>query len=159
MLVYLASPLGFSPEHINYLAKIVATLTSAGHCVLNPWAINWSEDIEACHALTTVAEQKEAFSKLAFKIGHENWLDISRAQCVLAVLDGTEPDSGTVAELGYAAGMGKTVYGLRTDLRDVGDLPHVPINLQVLFFIENSGGQLFRNISHINLKGGDNNAI
>lgn len=39
--------------------------------------------------------------------------------------------------------------GLRTDRRDSGDLPGLPINLQVLYFITSSGGSLFRNINQI----------
>jgi len=68
---------------------------------------------------------------------------------LLAVLDWTEPDSGTVAELRYAAGKGKRCYRLRTDLRDSADLPGLALNLQVLYFITSSGGSLFRSISQI----------
>jgi nucleoside 2-deoxyribosyltransferase len=151
MLIYLASPLGFSPEHAAYLAKITAALTAQGHAVQCPWSYDWTNKINDCFGIDSVVSQYHAFNKLAFEIGHENWLNINRVDYVFAVLDGTEPDSGTVAELGYAAGLGKTVYGLRTDLRNTGDFPGVPINLQVLFFIENSGGQLFRSISEIRI--------
>ena len=68
-----------------------------------------------------------------------------------AVLDGTEPDSGTVSELGFGAGIGKKCFGLRTDFRDSGDLPGLALNLQVLYFIEYSGGRLFRRIEDIEL--------
>jgi nucleoside 2-deoxyribosyltransferase len=62
-----------------------------------------------------------------------------------------EPDSGTVAEVAFAAGLNKKVFGIRTDFRDCGDLPGVALNLQVLFFIENAGGCLYRSVKDITL--------
>jgi glutathione S-transferase len=59
---------------------------------------------------------------------------------VFAVLDGTDVDSGTAAEIGYAAALGCTIVGLRTDFRMAGDNPAAPVNLQVLHFINKSGG-------------------
>ncbi len=56
---------------------------------------------------------------------------------------------GTVSEIGFAAGLGKKCYGLRTDFRDSGDFDGIPINLQVLYWIESSGGKLFRRIDQI----------
>lgn len=41
--------------------------------------------------------------------------------------------------------------GLRTDLRDSGDFVGVAINLQVLHFIERSGGRLFRRLEEVEL--------
>ncbi|MGB6066517.1 MAG: nucleoside 2-deoxyribosyltransferase [Desulfomonilaceae bacterium] len=68
---------------------------------------------------------------------------------MLGELDGAELDSGTVCEIGFAASLGKRCYGLRTDFRDLGDLKGLPINLQVLYLIESSGGRLFRTIKDI----------
>jgi nucleoside 2-deoxyribosyltransferase len=45
---------------------------------------------------------------------------IRSCDLILAVLDGTELDSGTVSEIGFTAGLGKRRYGLRTDFRDCG---------------------------------------
>lgn len=42
---------------------------------------------------------------------------IDRADVVLAVLDGTDADSGTAFECGYAFALGKPVVGLRADFR------------------------------------------
>ena len=55
----------------------------------------------------------------------------------------------TAAEIGFAVGIGKRCYGLRTDWRDCGDYVGLPVNLQVLHFIEKSGGKLFRRIEEI----------
>lgn len=76
---------------------------------------------------------------------------IRDADLILGVLDGSELDFGTVCEIGFAAGLGKRCYGLRTDFRDLGDFEGLPINLQVLYFIESSGGSLFTTIEEIRL--------
>ena len=76
---------------------------------------------------------------------------IRSCDAVLGVLDGAELDSGTVSEIGFAAGIGKKCYGLRTDFRDCGDFDGIPINLQVLYWIESSGGRLFRRIDDIEM--------
>lgn len=67
------------------------------------------------------------------------------------VLDGIELNSGDVSEIGFAAAFGKRCYGLRADFRNSGDFDGIPINLQVLYLIESSGGKLFRSISEISL--------
>jgi nucleoside 2-deoxyribosyltransferase len=46
---------------------------------------------------------------------------IDRSDVVLAVLDGSDADSGTCWECGYAFAKGKRVIGLRTDLRGSED--------------------------------------
>ena len=67
------------------------------------------------------------------------------------MLDGAEVDSGTAAEVGFGSALGKACYGLRTDLRDSGDFVGLPINLQILHFIEKSGGRMFRSIAELSL--------
>lgn len=46
---------------------------------------------------------------------------IDRCDAVLAVLDGSDADSGTCVELGYALAKGKPIIGIRTDLRACED--------------------------------------
>lgn len=48
---------------------------------------------------------------------------LDRAQAVIAVLDGADPDSGTCWEAGYAYAKGIPVIGLRTDWRPAEDGP------------------------------------
>jgi len=52
-------------------------------------------------------------------------------------------------KLALGRDLGKKWYGLRTDFRDCADFDVVPINLQVLYFIESSGGKLFRRIGDV----------
>lgn len=148
--VYLASPLGFSPENDHYRGRIKARLSLLGCTVFDPWEQEEvGRRIAAALSLAESAERDGAVQEAARFTGGVNADGIRKADVVLAVLDGTEPDSGTVAEVGYGAGIGKRVFGLRTDFRDCGDFPGIPLNLQVLYFIENSGGRLFRKIEEI----------
>lgn len=147
--IYVASPLGFSPETLQYLSRIVATLETCGFNVSNPWDTDYTEKIARYASYDSASMQVKAFNRLASCIGYNNCCEIDNADMVLAILDGTEPDSGTVVELGYAVGCNKKVFGLRTDVRNCGDFPGLPINLQVTYFIEKSGGSLFRSIDEM----------
>lgn len=46
---------------------------------------------------------------------------VSDCDCVVAILDGADADSGTCIEVGRAAALGKPVIGVRTDLRESED--------------------------------------
>ncbi|MFP4057117.1 MAG: nucleoside 2-deoxyribosyltransferase [Candidatus Brocadiia bacterium] len=46
---------------------------------------------------------------------------VEAADAVVAVLDGSDADSGTAFEMGYAYALGKPVVGLRTDYREQHD--------------------------------------
>ena len=76
------------------------------------------------------------------RIGARNAEMIRECSGVLAVLDGSDVDSGTAAEIGYAAALGRSVIGLRSDIRTAGDNEAAVVNLQVEWFIEASGGRL-----------------
>lgn len=61
---------------------------------------------------------------------------------MLAVLDGPDADSGTVAEIGYAFARGKKIVGYRGDFRLAGDNVGSTVNLQVEHLIEASSGEV-----------------
>jgi nucleoside 2-deoxyribosyltransferase len=61
----------------------------------------------------------------------ENIAQIDEADIVLAILDQTDPYSGTCWEFGYAYKAGRPVVGLRTDLRRGGDDPATSVNLML----------------------------
>jgi nucleoside 2-deoxyribosyltransferase len=42
---------------------------------------------------------------------------IDTCDCVLAILDGSDSDSGTCFECGYGYAIGKSIIGVRTDIR------------------------------------------
>jgi nucleoside 2-deoxyribosyltransferase len=147
--VYLASPLGFSPEMKGYRDKIKLRLEDMGCAVFDPWEQAYGSVLTQARALPHWHDRVAALAEVAKEIGRTNELRIRNSEAILAVLDGAELDSGTVSELGFAYGLGKRCYGLRTDFRDLGDLEGLPFNLQVLYFIESSGGRLFRRIEDI----------
>jgi hypothetical protein len=74
--------------------------------------------------------------QIAAQIGKSNEEMLRSCDIVLGVMDGTEVDSGTASEIGFAAALGKKCYGLRTDFRDCGEFDGQPFNLQVLYWIE-----------------------
>lgn len=150
--IYLASPLGFNPEHAGYLARIKEKLRGEGHTILDPWeSQEFAQDIRRAKDTAGCVEQLAAFRQVAEAIGRTNERLIREADALLAVLDGPEPDSGTASELGFASALGKRCYGLRADWRDSGDFPGLPCNLQVIHFIERTGGTLFRSIGEIKI--------
>lgn len=147
--VYLASPLGFSPELKSYRDKIKRTLAKLGCAVLDPWEPKFHKVIEEARAIQDWPARIAAFRDVARQIGKANEGMIRSCDAVLGVLDGPELDSGTVSEIGFGAALGKKCYGLRTDFRSCGDFDGIPINLQVLYWIESSGGRLFRKIAEM----------
>lgn len=146
--IYLASPLGFSPELKPYLEKVKAHLVELGFEVFDPWAQPFSKAIREASGIADHDERIAAYTRLAQQIGAANENGIRESDILLAVLDGAEVDSGCAAELGFAAGIGRRCYGLRTDWRDTGEFG-LPLNLQVLHFVQKSGGRLFRSIEEI----------
>lgn len=146
--VYLASPLGFSHEYNPYLARIKARLHQLGYEIFDPWEQPFARAIREASGIEDYQERIGAFTRLAQQIGAANENGIRESDILLAVLDGTDVDSGTAAEMGFAVGIAKPVFGLRTDWRDSGEFG-LPVNLQILHFIEKSGGKLFRRIEEI----------
>jgi nucleoside 2-deoxyribosyltransferase len=143
--IYMAGPWGFTePGRVFYAKTLLPRLRQAGYSPLDPWRAgrqivgpvlssprrNPGRVLAACDAL-----------------GAANEAMLRRAHGVLALLDGCDLDSGTCAEVGFAAGLGLPIVGLRTDLRSAGDFPEIPINLQVLYFVNASGGQLVGTLS------------
>ena len=150
MKIYLASPLGFSPEYSEYRERIKNKLRQQGCHVLDPWGENqFPAEIARAAEIGAARDREEAFRKIATLIGRSNEELIREAEVLLAVLDGLEVDSGTASEVGFAAALGKRVYGLRTDWRDSGDFVGLPFNLQVVHFITSTGGRLFRSVEEI----------
>ena len=130
--IYVASPLGFSEAGTRYLnASLHPALYAAGFSIHDPWA----SGAEIHRAL-----RDADLATINAALGAANSTLIETSKGVLAVLDGSDVDSGTAAEIGYAAALGKVVVGLRTDFRMAGDNADTPVNLQVMHFITTSGG-------------------
>jgi nucleoside 2-deoxyribosyltransferase len=136
---YVASGLGFSAAGQHYYRHLLAQLHARGIDVLDPWA---DEDGAIAAQLEAGAGSQERLTELNRYLGERNQRLIEMADAVLAVLDGSDIDSGTAAEVGYAAAKAIPVVGVRSDFRLAGDNAATPINLQVLHFILLSGGSL-----------------
>jgi nucleoside 2-deoxyribosyltransferase len=102
--LYFAGPLFTTPERA-WNAEVASALRAAGHDVFLP-------------------QEKEpgldAPGIFAADVGGIDWAD-----AMVAIMDGSDPESGTAWEVGYAFGTRKPVVLVRTDLRahagDIGD--------------------------------------
>jgi nucleoside 2-deoxyribosyltransferase len=141
--IYVASPLGFSEAGRHfYTAVLIPYLRGLRYEVLDPWALADARKIEAVQRLPYGPERRDAWRRLNREIGATNRAAIDRARGVVAVLDGVDVDSGTAAEIGYAFARGKLVVGYRGDFRLSADNEGSTVNLQVEYFIRESGGTI-----------------
>lgn len=100
MKIYLAGPL-FTEAEKDFNRKLAARLTACGAKVTLPQ--------ESCKGVPLPKIYEKCFN------------DILDCHMVVAVLDGTDCDSGTCVELGYAWARDKLIFGLRTDERGSGE--------------------------------------
>jgi nucleoside 2-deoxyribosyltransferase len=143
MKIYLAGPLGFSEAGRFYQDTVfIPALTGAGFAVISPWKLTAQQKIGAVVAMPYGGERREAWRKLNREIGANNCAGIDASDAVLAVLDGPDVDSGTAAEVGYAFAKGKPIIGYRGDFRLAADNEGSIVNLQVEYFIRESGGDI-----------------
>jgi hypothetical protein len=91
--VYLASPLGFSPEWKSYRDKIKRRLYELGCTVSDPWEQPFRPTIEEASTIADWPARVAAFKAIAAQIGKANENMIRSCDAVLGVLDGPELDS------------------------------------------------------------------
>jgi nucleoside 2-deoxyribosyltransferase len=140
MKAYLASPLGFAESTRAFMEQLVAELRTHIE-IVNPWDDHrFDDDFARVPAIDSVAERKKLLEHINYELGKKNAESIESCDSLIAVLDGVDVDSGTAAEIGYAFGAGKRIWGLRTDFRLAGDNFGALVNLQVEYFIHQSGG-------------------
>lgn len=144
--VYFASPLGFAESTRDFMNVLESQIAACGYTVLNPWRIADSKLFEAVSAIQDTVQRREAYCKLNMEIAAANEKAIRECQGVVAVLDGPDVDSGTASEIGFAYALGKRIYGYRGDFRNAGDNEGSIVNLQVEYWIENSGGCIVRTL-------------
>lgn len=140
--IYLASPLGFAHSTRHFMHELVARLRE--HVTVhNPWdATGDADPFEGIFEIDSVAERDRRLADVNRILGRINREGIDASDGLFAILDGVDVDSGTAAEIGYAYAKGKYVCGLRTDFRLAGDNPGSIVNLQVEYFVRESGGQV-----------------
>jgi nucleoside 2-deoxyribosyltransferase len=138
---YLASPLGFSEAGRHYYEETYLPALAEVVEPVDPWALVTEEELYEARAGGNLRE-------LLTDVGRRNSEAIRASTLLVAFLDGQEHDAGTVAELGYAAGLGKRCFGLRSDLRRIGD-ETVGLNLQVESFVIESGGKIVASLAEL----------
>lgn len=131
---YVASPLGFSEGGRFYYNEVYLPALSQVVSPIDPWSVATADEIAE-------ARIQGRDREMMLTIGRRNVAAIRDCALLAAYLDGQELDSGTVAEIGFAAGIGLPCFGLRTDLRESGDVG-MAVNLQVETFILESGGRI-----------------
>ena len=140
--IYVASPLGFTAAGRLYSETILLpAIRAAGLEPLDPWSVE-RETLRVFQLDRDDPERRQLLPETNRRVGRRNAELIRNAVGVLAVLDGDDVDSGTAAEIGYAAALRRPIVGLRTDLRVSGDNEATLVNLQVEWFIFDSGGTL-----------------
>ena len=148
MKIYLAGPLGFSEAGRFYQDEIlIPELGRAGHEILNPWKLTDQRKIDAILAMPYGSARRDAWRNLNVEIGANNQAAIDRSDVVFAILDGVDVDSGTASEIGYAFAKGKPILGYRGDFRLSADNEGSMVNLQVEYFIRQSGGEIVTTVA------------
>jgi nucleoside 2-deoxyribosyltransferase len=127
--------------------RIIPVLEKLGHQLLNPWAD--AGDVAAVLKLPFGAERRDAWRRINPEIGRKNQRSIDECDMIFAVLDGTDVDSGTAAEIGYGFAKQKPILGYRGDFRLSADNEGGIVNLQVEYFIRASGGDIINQISDL----------
>ncbi len=140
---YVASPFGFTEAGRDYYRRVYLPALAAVVEPVDPWAPGGGAELSAASAADGERERE-----IILAIGRRNAEAIRSCPVLAAYLDGQEPDSGTLAELGFAAGVGVACFGLRTDLRRHGE-HGADLNLQVQAFIIDSGGTLASSLSEL----------
>lgn len=102
--VYLAAPL-FSEAELDFNHRLRDEIKRAGFKVFLP-----QED-------SNNVKDRDDRQKIIFG---KNEAAIQDSDIIAAVVDGTDVDSGTAWEIGYAYALGKPILGLRTDFRTLG---------------------------------------
>jgi nucleoside 2-deoxyribosyltransferase len=150
MKIYMAGPLGFSEAgRYFYYRELVPAVMRLGYEILDPWKLTDQKDIDAVLALPYGMVRREAWRDLNVVIAGNNRKAIDACDGVFAVLDGVDVDSGTAAEIGYAFAKGKPIIGYRGDFRLSADNEGSIVNLQVEYFIRQSGGTIIAKTDEI----------
>ena len=148
--IYLAGPLGFSEAGRHFHNGVLVPFVRRLGCdVLDPWTLTDLRRIRSVQAMPYGPRKREAWRRLNLEMGATNRAAIDAASAIVAVLDGTDVDSGTAAEIGYAFARGKLIVGYRGDFRLSADNEGSIVNLQVEYFIRESGGTIVERVEDL----------
>ncbi|MGA7728057.1 MAG: nucleoside 2-deoxyribosyltransferase [Dehalococcoidales bacterium] len=106
-------------------------------------------EYELAENIHDVEKRRAAFHQVNSIVASKNERSIRDCDFVIGILDGVDVDSGTASEIGFAYGIGKRIFGFRTDSRKTGDNDGSTVNLQVQYWIEKSGGHIATDITEV----------
>jgi nucleoside 2-deoxyribosyltransferase len=147
--IYLAGPLGFSEGGNVFKETLTNTIANLGYEVIDPFKLTPESKFQEIDRLPTLERKQRAWKILNPQIARRGQQAIDNCDLVFAVLDGPDVDSGTAAEIGYAYARNKPILGYRGDFRLASDNSGAIINLQVEYFISESGGEIVVHTSSI----------
>jgi len=151
--VYLASPYGFTDAGREFMNKVlIPNISNKEIKILNPWDSFTSnlKQIEKISLITNTHNLSRSLKSFNSEIAKINEELIDKSQLVIAILDGSDVDSGVASEIGYAYANKKIIIGYRNDFRLSGDNFGATVNIQVEYFVKKSGGQIVNNLSSLN---------
>lgn len=138
---YIAGPLGFSEAgRMFYNEKFIPAVEALGYEILDPWKLTDQSLFEEASAIEDPQKKTLVLQRLNRLVGTNNSEAIERCHIVIAILDGPDVDSGTAAEIGHAYGIKKMIRGYRSDFRLSSENIGAKVNIQVEFYIRESGG-------------------
>lgn len=148
--IYVASPFGFSEAGREFMyARIIPAIEELGFGIIDPWTLTPAPLIRSALDLPYGRARRDRWRELNPIIAQNNEKGIIRSSGLVAVLDGTDVDSGTASEIGYAAALRKPVLGYRGDFRLSADNEGSTVNLQVEYFIRKHGGTIITRIDDL----------
>jgi len=120
--IYLASPYGFAEQwRLRLLPEFITKLESMGARVWEPFARNSDIDL--------------SIPGWSNKLACSNFTDLSNADALFAIVNGSPPDEGVMVELGVAVALGKPTFLFRDDFRKCTDSDEYPLNLMLFIGI------------------------
>lgn len=150
MKIYVASPLGFSQAGRSFYEGIlIPEITRLGFVVVDPWKLTDQAKIDVVKNMPYGPARRDAWQRLDMEIASNNQAGIDGSDLIFAVLDGADVDSGTASEIGYGFAKGKPILGYRGDIRLTGDNDGATVNLQVEYFIIQSGGEIITSLASL----------
>lgn len=149
---YVAGPEGFSETtRLWHENTLIPMLIKEGAFPLDPWQLTLAEEIGQVGRLVPGGERNIRRRELNQRVARRNYQALKVADFCVASLDGQEIDSGTAAEIGayYALHNGsRPIFARRSDFRSSGEEGAL-VNLQVVYFIEQTGGTIVSNINEL----------
>lgn len=151
-IAYVASPFGFSEAGRLFYEVLKELIAEAGFEIRDPWTLTPKEQIDSVQELPYGQEKKEACKQMNRTIGENNLSAIDESNFIIAVLDGTDVDSGVAVEIGYGLGRKEiTIIGYRNDFRVSGENEETTVNLQVEHCINISGGEIVTDLESLKI--------